>query len=91
MHHLPEKIRHSMVLYQPTASMSKKTASFHSEFALTLNFKASILKGSVGVSISHFISVVGDDGIIDVTLLVLRVTPFELAAKPLVPFRKPLL
>jgi len=63
----------------------------HSEHALTLNFKASILKGSVVVSISHFISVVGDDGIIDVILLVLRVTPFELAAKPLVPFRKPLL
>jgi hypothetical protein len=45
----------------------------------------------VGISISHFISVAGDDGIIDVTLLVVRVTPFELVAKPLVPFLKPLL
>jgi hypothetical protein len=82
-----------MVLDQSTVGItSKKTAaSFIQKHALTFNFKASILKGSVGISISHFISVFGDDGIMDVTLLVLRVTPFELAAKPLVPLRKPLL
>jgi hypothetical protein len=64
---------------------------FHVAYVLTLNFKASILKGSDGVSISLFLSVAGDDGNMDVIPLVLRVTPFELAAKPLVPFRKPLL
>lgn len=77
--------------YKSNRPITNNKCLFHVDCVLTLNFKASILNGSEGVSISHFLSLVGDDGNMDVIPLVLRVTPFELAANPLVPFRKPLL
>lgn len=44
MHHLPEKIRNIMVLYQPTATTSKKTASIIQNMHLHLISKLQFWK-----------------------------------------------
>jgi hypothetical protein len=46
MHHLPEKIRHSMVLYQPTATTSKKNVLFIHNMHLHLISKLQFWKAT---------------------------------------------